>query len=280
MPALLNALGMVLYDSDVERSREYWEQSLELAKELGDRRTFVRALNNLACVARDRGEHERATLMFDEALAGARFLAYNDLSALVTGALANLHERQGNDALAIELNRESLKLYAALGGKWGIARMIERLAVILQRQGHARRAAYLFGAGASLRARIGATTTFDDEDLYFASLAAARAALGNDAFDAAWDAGGAMTLEEAIAYALTDAGRPAIGEQASSAMLLTPRELDVLRLIVAGQSNREIADALFLSVRTVERHIGNVHSKLGTHRKSDAAVYALRHNLV
>jgi DNA-binding NarL/FixJ family response regulator len=60
---------------------------------------------------------------------------------------------------------------------------------------------------------------------------------------------------------------------------LTPREVEVLRLIAAGKSNRAIADELFLSVRTVERHITNIHSKLGTHTKLDAAAFAIRHDL-
>ena len=61
---------------------------------------------------------------------------------------------------------------------------------------------------------------------------------------------------------------------------LTEREVEVLRLVAAGGSNREIADRLFLSVRTVERHIGNVYSKTGVHDRRSARVYALRHGLI
>jgi DNA-binding CsgD family transcriptional regulator/tetratricopeptide (TPR) repeat protein len=64
---------------------------------------------------------------------------------------------------------------------------------------------------------------------------------------------------------------------------LTPRELDVLRLIVAGRSNQQIADDLVLSVRTVERHIAGIYGKLGASGKAARAVataYALTHGLV
>lgn len=61
---------------------------------------------------------------------------------------------------------------------------------------------------------------------------------------------------------------------------LTPREVEVLRLIAAGRSNREIADALFLSTRTVERHIANIYLKIDAHSKADATAYAFRNNLV
>lgn len=60
---------------------------------------------------------------------------------------------------------------------------------------------------------------------------------------------------------------------------LTQREVEVLRLIAAGLTNREIADALFLSIRTVGRHITNIYAKIGVRNKADATAYALRHGL-
>ncbi len=61
---------------------------------------------------------------------------------------------------------------------------------------------------------------------------------------------------------------------------LTPREVEVLALLVAGQSNREIAVALVLSERTVARHIANVYQKTAVHGRAQITAYALRHNLV
>jgi len=60
---------------------------------------------------------------------------------------------------------------------------------------------------------------------------------------------------------------------------LTPREVQVLRLIAAGSSNREIAEALVLSERTVARHVTNIYSKIGAHSKAEATAYAFRHDL-
>jgi len=60
---------------------------------------------------------------------------------------------------------------------------------------------------------------------------------------------------------------------------LTPREVDVLRLIAAGRSNREISEELTLSVRTVARHIANIYTKIGTRNKAEATDYAHRHGL-
>ena len=60
---------------------------------------------------------------------------------------------------------------------------------------------------------------------------------------------------------------------------LTRREVEVLRLIAAGHSNREIATALFLSPRTAERHVANLYLKIGAHSKAEATAYALRQGL-
>jgi DNA-binding NarL/FixJ family response regulator len=61
---------------------------------------------------------------------------------------------------------------------------------------------------------------------------------------------------------------------------LTSREVEVLQHVAAGQSNRQIADALFLSPRTVERHIANIYLKAELHNKAEATAYAMRHGLV
>jgi DNA-binding NarL/FixJ family response regulator len=60
---------------------------------------------------------------------------------------------------------------------------------------------------------------------------------------------------------------------------LTRRELEVLRLIAAGRSNRQVAAALYLSPRTVERHVANIYLKIGAHSKAEATAYALSHRL-
>ena len=60
---------------------------------------------------------------------------------------------------------------------------------------------------------------------------------------------------------------------------LSQREVEVVRLIAAGNSNREIAEELFLSVRTIERHITNIYTKTNARGRADAMAYALRHGL-
>jgi pimeloyl-ACP methyl ester carboxylesterase/DNA-binding CsgD family transcriptional regulator len=60
---------------------------------------------------------------------------------------------------------------------------------------------------------------------------------------------------------------------------LTPRELEVLRHLAAGDSNQEIAARLLVSVHTVERHVANIYRKIDARGRADATAYALRHQL-
>jgi DNA-binding NarL/FixJ family response regulator len=61
---------------------------------------------------------------------------------------------------------------------------------------------------------------------------------------------------------------------------LTPRELEVLRLVVEGKTNQEIARALGISVKTVEKHLGELFTKLGVASRVEAAVQAVRRQMV
>ncbi len=61
---------------------------------------------------------------------------------------------------------------------------------------------------------------------------------------------------------------------------LTPRQLEVLRHIAAGESNREIASALVLSEHTVARHVQNIFAALGVSSRTAATAFAFEHQLV
>lgn len=61
---------------------------------------------------------------------------------------------------------------------------------------------------------------------------------------------------------------------------LTSRELEVLHLIAAGKSNQEIADELFITLKTVKTHVSNILSKLEVSDRTQATIYAFKHNIV
>lgn len=61
---------------------------------------------------------------------------------------------------------------------------------------------------------------------------------------------------------------------------LTEREMDVLRLVANGHTNRQAADALFISPKTVGRHVENIYAKIGVSTRAGAAVFAMEHRLL
>jgi DNA-binding CsgD family transcriptional regulator len=116
---------------------------------------------------------------------------------------------------------------------------------------------------------------------------AARQGLGQTDVDRAVAKGQAVSLAEVVAGVLSAqalafaecSAAPPVPSGTAAPDGLTARELEVLRLVASGRSNREIAAELILSVRTVERHVTNLYSKIGARGKADATAYAFRHGL-
>ncbi|OOL32847.1 hypothetical protein GQ85_04715, partial [Rhodococcus rhodochrous] len=74
-------------------------------------------------------------------------------------------------------------------------------------------------------------------------------------------------------------GRPVDAPAAATGHRLTPQELQVARLAARGGTNREIAEQLFLSVKTIEMHLGRLYRKLGVRSRTQLANY-LRDNVL
>jgi NarL family two-component system response regulator LiaR len=131
--------------------------------------------------------------------------------------------------------------------------------------------------------KIIAMTSFEEEDLVHGVLAAGAISyllknVTSDELVAAIRAAslGKSTLSPEAAKALIQATRPA--EQ--PLYDLTEREKEVLNLVVQGQSNQQIAEALVISVATVKAHVSSILSKLQVSSRAEAIAYAIRHKLV
>jgi ATP/maltotriose-dependent transcriptional regulator MalT len=107
---------------------------------------------------------------------------------------------------------------------------------------------------------------------------ACRALGDKDAF--ALELHAARTVFEELAAAPDVASVDALARVAGDAHGLTARELEVLRLVASGQSNKEIAAALVISDHTVARHVQNIFKKLGVASRTAAGAYAFEHDLV
>lgn len=117
-------------------------------------------------------------------------------------------------------------------------------------------------------------------------LAPFRAALAQPAYTDEWTKGTRLTYPEvrAIAERLANApDREAIGSETetstSTSTLLSPREVEVVRLLVAGGTNREIANTLSISVRTAEKHVLNIMGKLDVDTRTGIVAWAVRQGI-
>ena len=192
------------------------------------------------------------------------------------GCRARVEIAQGELDQAGDDARRALDIGADSHGYVTIPDAFECLAYIAGDAGSYREAARLFGAADAARRQTGVVRFKILDADHELRLAAVREALGEGDFQAAWDEGAALTIEEAIAYARRGRGerkRPSKGWAS-----LTPTELDVVRLACEGLGNKEIATRLFVSPRTVQAHLSHVYSKLGVSSRVQLVQVARRHD--
>ena len=140
------------------------------------------------------------------------------------------------------------------------------LAAVARERGQFARAVRLSGAASS----IGPDQNSGQE------VTALRDQLGEANFAKEWAAGKAMTRDQAIGYALEDSdttSEPALSSSAAT-NLLKRREIDVLRLLAKGLSNRQIAAQLVVAPSTVKWYLSEIYGKLGVINRTQAEIRA------
>ena len=142
---------------------ELLEESLAVYREIGDKLGIGYLLRNMGLVPLNQGDYERAS----------------------------------------ELCEESLTLSQELGDKWSMAWALEELGIVaILGRAQPERAARLFGIAESFRKESGTSIPLSERALYERSVAAVRAVLDEETFTATWAEGRAMSMEDAIDYAL------------------------------------------------------------------------------
>jgi non-specific serine/threonine protein kinase len=262
----------------------YLSQVLELCRAWGWTTWAGHALNGLGVIDYERGNVERAASRFEEALDSFRSIGNTYGIGFVLTNLAKVARERGDFAAAAALYAESLELRWEQGDKLSIAGTFRGLASVAASARQYERAARLWGAAEALRAAIGAPPP-RHRGRSQQAVAITRAALGESAFEAAWAAGHALPVSEAVAEALAavpNAGEPTtlLPATAKNRFGLTPKELEVLRLLPRGLTNKEIGEALFIAERTVTTHVQHILAKLDVGSRTEAAALAVDQGLV
>jgi predicted ATPase/DNA-binding CsgD family transcriptional regulator len=279
--ALIGLGTLAIMQGDHSGGTALLEEALSAAQGIADRRLAGIVAGwvsiNLAVAPRAIGQYALATAHLEEALRLEREAGCTEGMILALGDLGNLARDQDDYARALALYHEALELGRSHPGTRVVIEVIEAVGIMAATVGQAERAARVLSAARAQRDRLGLRYGVREDQIAIErAVAAARVTLGEEAFATAWAAGRALTPAMAIAETLSPL-EPAPNPQS---ILLTPREDEILRLLVAGQTDPAIAAALFISVRTVEHHVARLFAKLGVHTRAAAATAAITKGLV
>lgn len=201
--SLLNLGGVAVAQRDYPTARTRLEEAMAVAKTGDDRWLVASILNNLGEVARVQGDYEQARRSYEESRVLFRETAHKPDVARSLHNLGYVAHHQGDPDQAERYFRESLAIFQELDNKRGIVECLAGLAAV---RGWTQEAARLLAAAETLLTSYGGSWWPADQVEYEHHLAALQAALDKTEFAAAWAEGQAMTLEQAIAWALNTNG--------------------------------------------------------------------------
>jgi predicted ATPase/DNA-binding SARP family transcriptional activator/uncharacterized protein HemY len=202
----LGRIGAVLtLQGEYKKAQPYLEEGLALAHEMGSEGQLAVAwcLCFLGDISLNQGEFEKAESTYEESVAILRVLENQSMLAFSARRLGILALRRGDLIDATRLFEESLRLNQAVNHTQGIAACLAALAGAAAKQGEIARAARLFGATEAIVEAIATPLYQHDQNEFDRNVVDVRAQLGDELIAAAWSAGRSMSLEEAIACAMT-----------------------------------------------------------------------------
>ena len=305
--ALHVLVNILCFLGDHEAALARAQEEVALARATGEPFAHGRAQYGLGLVWEHAGDVSQAAAHYAEAVSLLRRADATSWVYLALAGVGNMRYLGGDFASAVPLLDEALDLVRqvdqadplALKDGFGLALVLGQRAHVALAQGDHTLAARLFAEDLALGRELGAervvlgavaaaqevtgviriTDAIHVERL----VATARARLGDRPFAEAFATGRALPLDEGITDALAIAMRAdttAPRTQAQrDAFGLTARERDVLRLLVAGKTDQQIADALFVSRRTVTTHTSNLFAKLVVTGRTEAAALAVRESI-
>ncbi len=260
-------------------------QALALGRKLRSDWMQAGALTQLGLAAFGLGRVAGAREILEESVTAARASGDRNFISSSLDALGNVLLAHGDQQRAGALLRESLQLRYDVGDWPHIPTSVESLARAYASSGQPEKAVRLLATAADLRAALQRPQTARERAMAELWLPALRHRLGEKGFEAAWDAGRSVPVEQVVADTLlpNDDGRPPTIAVRSRALRatnwLTAREREVAVLVARGCSNREIAEELVIAPRTAETHVGNIFTKLDLRSRAELAAWAVEHGL-
>jgi len=278
---VLTQLGIAAaIQGELIKANKFHGESLALRLEVGNPWDIAQSLGNLASLAIQQKDNTSGKQFAESALAWFQKAGDQRSIARITGDLAWIAGTEGDFSDAIALQTKSLAQLVQFGDDWSCAELLEGLANWAYEQGNSKRTAILLGAAEALRENAGMPLQGNEYDFYKKDLVTFWKKLGRKKFANAWAQGRAMTLEQVVNFVLQDSEVPQpVQIQKESIGGLTTREREAAILISQGKSNREIAKAMTVTVKTVEAYVTRILRKLGFDSRVKIATWVIDNDL-
>jgi non-specific serine/threonine protein kinase len=280
------------------RAVAWAEEGVAVSRQLADPWYISLTLERLGEAARLAGAYERAADLYQESLLLSTEIGDRRNIAVLLHNLGHVRLQQGDLPGAAHQFYESLILAKDMDDGRRILMCLEGMAGVEVRSGELERGARLFGAADRWRRTLGAGFEAADLVAYLRSVSSVQGAQ----FNGAWSEGAHLSDAEAVRYALDEMGRwtqsvaqlssqragvTSTSKAASQRKRqlreafdgLTTRECEVAVEVARGKSNRQIADALMVSERTIDKHVGSILSKLEFRSRAQVAAWAVKKGL-
>jgi non-specific serine/threonine protein kinase len=262
-------------------ARERWNESLAQSQKDQDSFRIAYSLNYLGDLARMEQNYAEAVAKYLKSEALLRELNTQGYLASILSNLGFAFLHLGEIELAWAKFHESMAIHQDVQNRRGMIDGLVGFAAAAIRSGLPAAGVQLLAAAAAISG-LPATSTWPPTQMEFKRyLDLARAKLTNRDFLAEQEAGRVMSLEQAVRYAQQLQLQPVLEQQAGANLGgLTEREREVATLIASGKTNREIAQELVLSKRTIEKHAANILSKLGLTSRAQIVRWAIEKGLI
>ena len=202
---LLNNLGIIArLQGDRTVASYLYSESLAILRQLGDRRAIAACLNNLGNLALDSRDFAEARRHLEEAVKLQKEVGDRAFIANALNNLGNVARAQQDYLVAQSLYNDSLIINQELGDRWALAYLLEDIGSLAAKQKQAERALRLIGAAATLRTLIGAPHSVSEHEKLADTLKPLSQLLDQSAYDALYQEGKLLPLEDAVEFALSN----------------------------------------------------------------------------
>jgi DNA-binding CsgD family transcriptional regulator len=278
VPNMLFMFGLIALDQgQYERAERFFGEALAAARPFNKLAAFYLARWGLSIAAVQAGDLDLATERLVEAIGHVRRHGDPFGLAMTLAARAEVTRRRGDRARAVREYAEALRWNREAGDPVGVSECLGGLAALAGSAGQTEVAARLAGAVLAIRETTGHQAGHLEPEGWMET--AFGPGFGPEEQRAAVTIGRSLPLAAVVAEAFLFAETftdPDTRMHLPGGAVLSPREAEVLRLLAAGQSDPEIAAALFVSPRTVEWHVANLYRKFDLHSRAAVAAQAVR----